>query len=285
MNLGSNSVSTYIVELFRWNPTENVYEKKDDCILSLDLNNGDLSIGTSSISNTSCISNTSSISNTPYVKVNVIKDNFAIISRERHNIASLYNTLTITSTSSSSRGSLTIDYEMRYNEHKFGIRFDSSSTASERIFFDEYTKLRSKYQFTERYPSGNIKVEGTKTASGYDGLCVEYYDKTGSPIKYIGEYERGKYDGEGEFFSSDGNIRLCCKNINAGKPNGTGRLVVGRNRHVEYIQMKEFSDLSAMDTMYTCDIYSRINSEYDEVMELLNFEKKTLEDRTNKIIF
>lgn len=262
--------SSYVVELFRWNPVDNIYEKKDDCTMTLDISTGDFTVVSASL-----------VGKKPeqtYISVNVINDNFSIISRERQNIASLHN-LSRSNASQLNRD-LTIDYEMRFENHRFGIRFDSRSSASEANFFNEFTKLRTKCKFTERYPSGNIKIEGTKTNSGYNGFCIEYYDKEGSPIKYMGEYEDGKYDGEGEFFSADGNIRISCKNICSGKPNGVGRLVVGRNRVTKDIDMKDYADIKSIDPKYTNTIYARIEPMYDELMELLNFEALSLENRT-----
>lgn len=263
--------SSYVVELFRWNPIENVYEKKDDCTMTLDLVTGDFKV-------VSATPGTEKSEQT-FININVITDNFSIISRERQNVASMHN-LSRSTPGISETKDLTIDYEMRFETHRFGIRFDSRSSASETNFFNEFTKLRTRCKFTERYRSGNIKIEGTKTPSGYNGFCIEYYDKEGSPIKYMGEYEDGIYDGEGEFFSEDGNIRISCKNICSGKPNGIGRLVVGRNRVTKNIDMKEYADIKSTDLKYTNTIYARIEPMYDELMELLNFETLTIENRT-----
>ena len=266
--------SSYVVELFRWDPIDNVYEKKDDCVMSLDLGTGDFTI----ISTSSDIGKLEQT----YISLNVINDNFAIISRERQNVASLHN-LSRSVSGIAGAGTvrqLTIDYEMRFENHRFGIRFDSRSSASEANFFKEFTNLRTKCKFTERYKSGNIKIEGTKTPSGYNGFCIEYYDGKGSPIKYMGEYEDGKYDGEGEFFSVDGNIRISCKNICSGKPNGVGRLVVGRNRVTKFIDMKNYADIKSTDTRYTNMVYARIEPMHDDMLELLQFESLSLENRT-----
>lgn len=255
------NINSYVVELFRWNSSNNVYEKKDDCTMTLNLDTGDFTVVSAPVSGSP---------EQKYIGVNIVTDNFAIVSRERQRIASLYNL----------SDDLTIDYEMRFESHRFGIRFDARSSASETNFFNEYQKLRSKCQFVERYASGRTKIEGTKTESGYNGFCVEYYDKEGSPIKYMGEYEDGKYDGEGEFFSADGNIRISCKNICSGKPNGLGRLVVGRNRITKIIEMKEFHDIGSASQTFTNNVYSRLEPQYDELMELLGFEQMTLENRT-----
>ncbi len=269
------NISSYLVYLFRWNPIDNVYEKKDDCTMYLDLNTGDFEVVSLPSRQNTVKHAGKNKSLRKYIGVNIINDNFTIISRQRHHIASLHNL-----SSPTYAKDLTIDYEMRYETHRFGISFDSRSSASEANFYSEFMKLRSKYKFTERYQSGNIMIEGTKTASGYNGFCIEYHDKEESPIKYMGEYEDGKYDGEGEFFSIDGNIRISCKNICSGKPNGTGRLVIGRNRVTKIIDMKNYTDDKSTDPNYTNTIYAKIEPMYDELMELLNFESLSLDDRT-----
>lgn len=260
-------MNSYIVELFVWNAVDSMYEKKDDCIMTLNLTMpghstwGDLQILSESYH--------------LYVNVNIVRDNFFIISRERQNIASLHNCA----------GKMTIDYEMCYKTDKpdktdkFGIRFDSRSSASEANFFAEYTKLRTAYQSTEHYPSGRIKMEGMRTTSGYNGICIEYHDVDSSPIKYMGDFEDGKYDGEGDFFSPDCNLRLSCKNICAGKPNGTGKLVVGRNHEVKMITMGKHTDISTIDSNYTNIIYSRVEPMYEDMMEFFKFDAMTLSDK------
>jgi hypothetical protein len=233
--------------------------------MTLDLKSGDFKI-------------ISADNNVPYVGLNIIEDNFYIISRERQNIASLNNISNNISNNVSE--DLKIDYEMKFKNHKFGIRFDARSAASEANFYKEYMCLKNICKFSERYPSGNIRIEGTKTESGYNGYCIEYYDMIQSPVKYMGEFEDGKYDGEGDFFSSDGLIRLNCKNICAGKPNGIGRLIIGRNKITHMIDMKKFNTLDSYHEDYTKDIYKQIEPKYDELLVLLGFEAMTVESQS-----
>jgi hypothetical protein len=255
------TINSYIIELFKWKPETYIYEKADDCVMTLNQKTGDFKI-------------ISADNNVPYVGLNIIEDNFHIISRERQNIASLNNI------SNNISEDLKIDYEMKFKNHRFGIRFDARSAASEANFYDAYMCLKHICKFSERYPSGNISIEGTKTESGYNGYCIEYYDMIHSPVKYMGEFEDGEYDGEGDFFSSDGLIRLNCKNICAGKPNGIGRLIVGRNKIIHTIDMKKFSSLDASHEEYTNNIYKQIEPKYDELLVLLGFEAMTVESQT-----
>ncbi len=256
------STNTYIIALFTRNPSTNQYEKKDDCTMSFNINSGDLKIVSADDNN----------DKNPkiYLFCNVINENIMILSRERNNISSMYN----------AQVDLTIDYEMYYDNKKFGIRFDSRSSSADKNFFNEFNKIREKVKTVVRYPSQNIKMEGMKTKDGFTGYCIEYYDVAESTIKYMGEFEDNKYDGEGEFFSQDGNIRLLCKNICNGKPNGIGKLIIGRNRVVKNIEMKNYSDLDTQNPKYTNMIYAKIEPKYDELMELFNFEAMTTEDRT-----
>lgn len=246
--------NTYIVELFKWDNEKQLYEKKDDCLLSLDSLNGTLKL------------ESSKTEKVLYLSVNIVNENILILSRERNNVASMYNP------------TFTIDYEMFYDGKKFGIRFDSRSSASETNFITEFKKCRSKVQAKEYYRSGNIKCEGTKTDTGFNGMCIEYYDRNDSPIKYMGEFEDGQYDGQGEFFSEDGNIRLICRNICAGKPTGLGKLIVGKNKLVKQIAMKDFTEQST-DVKYTNNIYARIEPKHNEFIELINFESLSTDDK------
>lgn len=248
------STSSYIIELFKWSPGNQRYEKKDDCTLSLDSDSGEMDIK-------------SSADSTVYLRVNIKTESVTILSRQKAKVASMYNR------------DFTIDYEMFYDSKKFGFRFDSRSASSEQNFYDTFSKTKAKVRFTDYYPSGNKKIEGTKTDDGYNGFCIEYYDAKGSPIKYIGEFEDDLYDGEGEFFSHDGNIRLICRNICSGKPNGKGKLIVGRNRNEYMIEMKDCEYPSDSD-IYTQRAFAHVEPEYADILACIRFESLSLEERT-----
>lgn len=263
-NPNSNSISTsdinkYIIELFKWNDSSNAYEYKDDCIMKLNTSTGILEI-TSSLKN-----------DQSYMLIDIMNDDFSIVSRTKNNIASMYNAFLGTDK--------TIDYEMQFKNNKFGVRFDSRSSASESNFYEKYDILRTQHRFTDKYASGRIKLEGKKTNKGANGICIEYYDLPNSPIKYVGEFEDGVYDGEGEFYSSDGNIRVLCRNISSGKLTGKGFLRIGRNRESKTLDMKQFIDLKSTDFDYTNSIYLQIEPKYTEMMELLSFESLSLDDK------
>lgn len=259
--------NSYIVDLFEFDDSQNRYKFKDSCVMTLEQGSGNLII-TSDICKDKI-----------HVSINIINDDVAIISREKHHIAGLYKITSIESNVVQCIDTA-IDYVLRYKNFTFGVRFDTRSTSSANHFFGEYTKIRTTHRFIEKYESGRIKLEGSKINKGPNGLCIEYYDLDNSPIKYVGQFEDGKYDGEGEFYSDDGNIKLHCKNICAGVPNGNGFLVVGRNKIHRTIQMKQFKHLKSISDTYTNDIYATLEPDYGTVMNLIRFEALSLEDRT-----
>lgn len=264
--------NAYIIELFFWNVVSNKYEKEADCTMQLDSISGSFKITKLIDAQENKLdrgNNRNDGIDTIYVNANIKKDDIMILSKEVHNIASMYDTVLNS-----------INYEMFYNGKKFGIRFDARSSAAEKNFYSEFSKTRETHYFSERYPSGNRKIEGTKLNRGYNGFCVEYYDRAHSPIKYIGDFEDGLYDGSGEFFSEDGNIRLICKNICSGKPNGFGKLIVGRKHYVTDIEMKSHSHLSSKDTKYTNNVLAENCPDYRDMLELIKFEALSIEERT-----
>jgi hypothetical protein len=272
-----STVNRYITEVFRWNAGTGRYEKKDDCLMTLDTSNGDFNVFSTTKQSDNDLTKRAS-QPLHYISVNVLKDNFSIISRKHHKIASMSNSTA--SCNETTISNLVFEYEFQYEGEKFGISFDQRSAAAEDNFYTEYTKLRTKYQSVEYYESKRIKMEGNKINNQYEGFCVEYYDLPDSPIKYVGEFENGKYDGSGDFFSSDGYIRLICGNICAGKPNRIGRLIIGKNRDEKYITMLDFKHLNPSDPNYTNDILKQLDPEYDDLMALLKFESMSLDERT-----
>lgn len=267
--------NSYIVEVFKWDVPTNVYIKKDDCIMTLDNRTGELTIESSTKQGVS------------YMNFNIVTDDFTILSKEQHNISNLQCALfeDYTQVNQLSQLDQSIDYEMRYKNTRFGVRFDTRSSGSAANFQSEYTKLRTKYRTIEKYKSGRIHFEGFRTESGATGMGIEYYDADKSPIKYVGEFEDGIYDGEGEFYSINGDIKLHCNNICKGIPNLKGTLVVGKNKNktVKVIEMKDFKNISANDNNYLLTIYSRIDSNAEETLELIEFEALSIDDRLSRL--
>ena len=256
----NSNVNKYIVELFKWIPATNSYKPVDSgnsCTMTLNTLSGVLTID-------------------HHVLVNVLNDDFAIISRNRYNASSsTYNI----SDQKFVPNLISIDYEMTYKNQRMGVCFCNRSSASATDFNEKYDKLISQYRFIERYPSGRVKLEGSKTNKGATGICIEYYDEKMSPIKYVGEFEEGRYDGAGEFFSVDGNIHLICKNICNGVPNGKGFLRIGRDKVRQPVEMNDFKDLKSVSSTYTNDIYAIIEPNYSLIMEQIHFESLSLDDK------
>lgn len=234
-------MNKFIIELFTYNPITNKYDKKDDCTMSV---NDD---GNFVIEN-----------KVKYLSVNLKKDNVIILDRRSSNMS--------------------FEYEMSCNNLKFGIRFDVRSSAAEKHFFNVFNKIRSGVVVIEKYASGRNKIEGMKSDTGFNGMCIEYYDLDNSPIKYIGEFEDSVYDGHGEFFTEDGMIRLVCDNICSGKPNGMGRLYIIDVLHK--IQFKEFKTKHTLSKEYIHELCLTVDKEYQERVLLENFKRLSTEDRT-----
>jgi hypothetical protein len=246
-------MSSYIIELFKWNSDEGKYQKKDDSLLYLD-EDGLLLI-------------TNEDKTKEYLRVNIRDNYIVILSRKKTKHASLHNT------------NFTIDYEMFFEGYKFGFRFDARSTSSEKNFFDLFTKVKDKREDTEYYESGNKRIEGMKTDNGYNGVCVEYYDEKESRIKYVGEFEDNDYDGEGEFFSKCGNLRLVCKNICSNRPNGKGKLIIGKNKEVRVLNMKDYYSYNSKSDNYVNNLYKELEPEYEKIMTFIKFDSMNINEK------
>ena len=113
----------FIIDLFSWDSVNCIYKKKDDGLLYL---------GTDGVMK---ITNTKEDVN--YLLVNIKQQDVQVISRAKNNISTMY--CNDENLDSEHKTNFTIDYEMYFKPHKFGIRFDGSSTASSEKF---YTNMR-----------------------------------------------------------------------------------------------------------------------------------------------
>lgn len=245
----SNNTSSYLVKLFKFDNAKQSYEEREDCKLTLSDSGKMTVMGTDS--------------NYIYIDVDVNEDD-------------------VYGTSKKNYKQCTFDLEMYCNGIPFGVQFDANSASASTDFVTNLDKIRKKKYSIEYYRSGNKRLEGLQVDGQFIGSCIEYYDRDDSPIKYIGDFEDGLYDGEGEFFSVNGELCLTCNNICSGKPNGKGKLVVGQNKQIETIEMKEYKDLKSTDDNFTDQIYSRINPEHETVLELVRFERM---DTDNKLMY
>ena len=74
------------------------------------------------------------------------------------------------------------------------------------------------------------------------GTGTWYYDGIGSRVKYHGEFENGKFDGAGVFYSFDGKMSISANNISSGIPIGKAKLSIGFNKTSEIIEIN-FTEL------------------------------------------
>jgi antitoxin component YwqK of YwqJK toxin-antitoxin module len=185
-------------------------------------------------------------------------------------------------TSRKNYNSFKFDLEMFFDGKQFLLQFDASSASAKTNFVEKINKISKMKYATLYYKSGNIKLEGLQVDGKFTESCIQYYDRSDAPIQYMGLYEDGVKDGPGEFFSKNGELCLQCNNICNNVPNGKAKLIVGRNKQVETLEMKEYKEFDSCADNYTDQIYSKINPEYETMMELVRFERM---DTNQKIMY
>jgi hypothetical protein len=246
--------SSFVVKAFT-NTDAHTYIEKDDCTMKLDSDTCDFElVSAADITKV-------------YVKANILHDNIKILSRT-------HNEIEVTKECNGSP----IDLVMTFKDQKFGIRFDERSSASEKIFVSEYSKIVSRRPCVEYYPSGNVQIKGLKTDDGFNGECKMYHDNVNMLLMIKGEFEDDLPDGPCEFYSEDNNICVKCNNICAGKPNGSGDLYV-KSHHIKTIQMKDYSDIYVLDPLFTNKIYSQIDPHYQNTIDRVLFKELTIEEK------
>jgi antitoxin component YwqK of YwqJK toxin-antitoxin module len=232
--------SSYLAKVYNYNYVTETHSEIEDCEIML--------------SDTGEITITGSNSNKIYLQGDINTNNVYGTSRKNHN-------------------NFKFDLEMFFDGKPFLLQFDASSSSAKTNFIEKINKISKMEYLTTYYKSGNIKLEGLQVDGKFTGSCIGYYDRTDSPIKYIGEYEDGMYDGYGEFFSINRELCLQCNNICSNIPNGKAKLIIGQNKHVETLEMKEYKEFDSCADNYTNQIYSTINPEHETMMELVRFER------------
>lgn len=143
-----------------------------------------------------------------------------------------------------------------FDDRMYGIEFDKNSHASFSNFEKTIRKIIGTRVKEVYYKSGNPKLTGEFSDGQFNGECIEFYDSIKPLIKYKGEFEDGLYDGEGEFKSKDGLIRLHCNNISQGTPIDYGKLFVKDVGEYDIdfskITEKYYIDLSSNNLCYEC---------------------------------
>lgn len=145
------------------------------------------------------------------------------------------------------------DYNVTSGETKSVIKFDKSSASAYTTFKKTFTEMMCTQNETIYYPSGRVWYVGQVLHVEEAGKLVDrvahgtgtwYYDGVGSRVKYQGEWENGKFDGAGVFYSFDGKMSITANNISSGIPIGNAKLSIGFNRTSEIIPINftEFFD-------------------------------------------
>ncbi len=138
------------------------------------------------------------------------------------------------------------DYNKTSGEIKSVIKFDKSSSSAYALFKKNFTEMMCTQNETIYYPSGRVWYIGQVLHVEETGKLVDrvahgtgtwYYDGVGSRVKYQGEWENGKFDGAGVFYSYDGKMSITANNISSGIPIGKAKLSIGFNKASEIIEI------------------------------------------------
>jgi len=246
--------SSFVVKVYALSSSDadtKTYTEYDDCVMTLS------DIGDFKLASTKDENNI-------YIEANVSRERIFILSRNDNDDGTDENKH--------------IDIELTFLDKTFGIRFDERSSVSEKKFMHEHNLIMSKKQGIEYYVSGNIKFEGPKTESGFNGQCKLYHDSDKKIIMIDGEFEDSLPDGSCVFHSEDGIIHLACLNISSGKPNGSGCLTFDTN-DIKTIKMTDYNDIDTMDPLFTTKIYSKIDPDYKNKIKRIQFVNMTVDER------
>jgi len=115
-------------------------------------------------------------------------------------------------------------------EYNTTFYFDSQSASSFTHFTETFNNMINNKIETIKYPSGHLyyfgKTVDNDTMKQPHELGTVHYDTVMNKVKYTGEFEYGKYDGAGEFFSYDNKISIKANNISNGIPTQNGILKI-----------------------------------------------------------
>ncbi len=151
------------------------------------------------------------------------------------------------------------------------ISFDKSSASAYTSFKKTFTEMTNTQNETVYYPSGRIRYIGEviqvdlnnlseqTSTCGYFGHVYNYttskllakvahgtgtwyYDNFKLQVKYQGEWENGKIDGAGIFYSYDGKMFITANNISSGIPIGMVKLTINFNQlhDIQTINITDF---------------------------------------------
>lgn len=185
------------------------------------------------------------------------------------------------------------------------IRFDKSSASAYSDFKKNFSEMTNTKIETVHYASGRIWYIGEvlhikkceklvdRVAHGHGTF---YYDGAKSQPKYVGEFENGKYDGAGIFYSYDGKLSVSANNISNGIPTQRGKLSVNFNKRSEIFEVdfshvfekwcSEYSKERKQDFVRSDNFVKIVTQTYwnnDEPIERTIFREQSVEDKQVEI--
>lgn len=124
-------------------------------------------------------------------------------------------------------------------------------------------------ELTIYYSNGNIQIKGPSTSDdfpGFNGNAIEYYDNNSNSIKYEGNWQNGKYNGQGVLRYQNGN-----KNYEGdwvdGKKTGLGTLFYEGTGTLQYTGAWVSDEMHGDGTIFndTGDVVYSGNFQYNEI--------------------
>jgi hypothetical protein len=149
-----------------------------------------------------------------------------------------------------SNRSCSLSYQDGYSRsisYKSLIEFDDNSSSAYSTFKESFEKLLNTKSESQYFDSGRLRYVGEvleleDEENSYNGNGVLYYNTCSNSKKFIGEFEDGEFDGAGEFYNDDGNIKIVANNISNGIPVQKGKLHINFQSREEVVEI-DFSRL------------------------------------------
>jgi len=138
------------------------------------------------------------------------------------------------------------------------LRFDKSSSSAYSEFKKNLTEMTNTQIENVQYSNGRVWYvgevlhikEGEKLVDRVaHGQGTLYYNGAKTQPKYVGEFENGKYDGAGIFYSYCGKLSISANNISNGIPTQKGKLCVNFSKFNEVFEI-DFAQV--FDTLCAC---------------------------------
>lgn len=191
-------------------------------------------------------------------------------------------------------------------EHEYGrnlksvIKFDESSSSAYSDFKNKLSMLTTTQLETIYYPNGYIRYVGdvlyvknnnTVTERVANGNGILYYNEVNQKVKYKGEWENGKFDGAGIFYSYDGKMSIKANNISNGVPTQKGKLFINLdnfNKTYEINFTELFDKLKVnkenrYNFVLADDFVKKVAKHYNESIDKLIFNELSTNDKFSEL--